>query len=123
MIPTSHKHDPRPYAVHNPQAKPMEDLPAIYGFNNGSSVFGMDGTLLAADGTFLGGHCCSSEHYMLGDLGCVEGSRPDRHETFREHYPDGYRMEFVTYDDVPGHAGLQEAFKLASAKAEAERDA
>ena len=49
---------------------------------------------------------------MLGDLGIYDGSRPDRHETFRQHYPEGYRMDFVSYGDVDGHAGLQAAFAL-----------
>jgi hypothetical protein len=58
----------------------------------------------------LGGHGCSSEAYMPADLGCLEGTRPDRHETFRGHYPDGYRMEFVRYGEVEAHPGLQAAF-------------
>ncbi len=117
MIPTSHKNDPRPYVIHNPASKPLEDLPAIYGFNNGGRPGWFEGTLLSADGTNLGGHICSSESYMLADLGCIEGWRSDRHKTFRAHYPGGYRMEFVSYDDVPGHEGVQAAFRLAEAKA------
>ena len=99
-------------AVHNPHGRPVEKLPVIYGFNNGGSPGWFSGVLIAADGTGLGGHLCSSEGYMYGDLGIIEGSRPDRHETFRQHYPDGYRMEFVPYADVPGHAALNEAFRL-----------
>lgn len=52
---------------------------------------------------------------MPGDLGIIEGARPDRHETFREHYPDGYRMEFVSYGDVLSHAGLSAAVEKANA--------
>lgn len=100
-----------PYAVFNPNNKPVDQLPVIYGFNNGGSAGFFSGCLLAEDGEPLGGHCCSHEGYMYGDLGILEGSRPDRHETFRNHYPDGYRMDFVGYADVPAHVGLNAAFK------------
>jgi hypothetical protein len=115
------------WAVHNPHNKPLDELPVIYGFNNGGSTGCLSAVLLAEDGTVLGGHCCSAEGYMPHDLGVLEGSRPDRHETFREHYPDGYRMEFVGYDEVPTHAGIEAARqrnqeKAAAAKAEVDHD-
>lgn len=103
------------WAVHNPHNKPVNELPVIYGWNNGStSAIGgcMYGELVAEDGTLFPGHVCTSEVYMPHDLGILKGSRPDRHENFRTHYPDGYRMEFVSYEDVPDHTGLQAAFKL-----------
>lgn len=100
------------WEVFNPHEKPIAELPTIYGFNNGTSSMGMMAALVSADGVGLGGHCCSSELYMPGDLGVLEGTRPDRHETFREHYPKGYRMEFVGAADLDEHAGLQEAFKM-----------
>lgn len=87
------------YASYNPHNRPLEELPVIWGFNNGGSPGWYHATLLSDDGEFLGGHVCSHEGYMPHDLGIVEGSRPDRHETFREHYPDGYRMDFVKHDD------------------------
>lgn len=99
-------------AVYNPHNKPLEELPIIYGFNNGGSPGWYVGQLIAADGTGLGSHISSDEFYMYGDLGIDEGSRPDRHETFRSHYPDGYRMEFVSHDDVKQNKGLAAAFKL-----------
>lgn len=102
------------YAAYNPKELPVEQLPVIYGFNNGGSPGFYSACLIAADGTFLGSHLCSHEGFMYGDLGIVEGSRPDRHETFRAHYPDGYRMDFVGYEAVRTHAGLQAAFALRS---------
>ena len=101
----------RDYAVYNPKGKDPEDLPVIYGFNNGGRRGWYSGVLLAEDGTGLGGHICSDEGYMRHDLGILEGSRPDRHEKFRAHYPDGYRMEFVPMDEVRGHAGLDAAYE------------
>ncbi len=94
------------YAVFNPHDKPIDTLPVIYGFNNGGQPGWYHATLVAEDGTFLGGHLCSGECYMPGDLGILEGSRPDRHEGFRKHYPDGYRMEFVGFDEVKSHPKL-----------------
>jgi hypothetical protein len=105
------------YAVFNPHNKPIEDLPVIYGFNNGGSPGWYSGVLLAEDGTGLGGHICSHEAYMPHDLGVTDGSRPDRHETFREHYPDGYRMDFIPGKDVLSHAGLEAAYQRNQAKA------
>ena len=98
-------------AVFNPHNKLLEKLPTIYGFNNGGMPGLMHAVLIAEDGTPLGGHCCSSEAYMPADLGILEGTRPDRHEEFQKHYPDGYKMEFVSYKDADNHPGLNVAFK------------
>lgn len=106
----------RPIAIYNPQGKPIEELPVIYGFNNGGRRDWLRAQLTAEDGTPLGSHICSDEAYMPGDLGVIEGTRPDRHEDFRKHYPDGYRMEFVRYDEVRGHARLMAAIEKATAK-------
>lgn len=100
------------YVVYNPHGKPVEDLPTIYGFNNGGSSGWMSAVAIAADGTVLGGHTCSSESYMPHDLGIVEGARPDRHEqSYQKHYPDGYKMDFVSYEDVPKHQELLAALE------------
>ena len=107
------------FTIYNPNNKTIEELPVIYGFNNGGTPGWFSGILLAEDGTALGGHICSSEGYMPHDLGIVEGSRPDRHETFRQHYPDGYRMDFVPARDVLSHPGLSAAYR----KNQEQRDA
>jgi hypothetical protein len=102
--------DKSKFVVFNPHNRPLEELPIIYGFNNGGSPGWYDGCLVAEDGWGLGSHLCSHEAYMYGDLGILEGHRADRHETFREHYPDGYRMDFVTYEEVlKKHPGLEAA--------------
>lgn len=106
-------------AVYNPQVLPEDQLPTIYGFCNGGSPGWLEAAVVAQDGTYLGGHICSSEGYMPADLGVLEGTRPDRHETFREHYPQGYRMAFVPYAQVKGHAGLQAALEANRAMGEA----
>lgn len=102
----------RGYAVFNPHNKPVSELPVIYGFNNGGSSGWLRATLIAEDGMGLGGHCCSHEGYMEHDLGVLEGARPDRHEDFQKHYPDGYRMDFVPCAEIKTHEALQKAFAL-----------
>lgn len=99
------------YEIYNPHNKPIEDLPVIYGFNNGGSHDWWQAQLIAEDGTLLGGHICSNEDFMRGDLGITKGSYPKRHETFRKHYPDGYKMDFVSGADARIHAGLNKAFE------------
>lgn len=93
--------------------------PKIFAFSNVRG--GGDGIAyaMAEDGTLLGSHWCSSEFYVPQDLGVVEGSRPDRHETYAAHYPDGYEMEFVRAADVLTHPGLTEAFRLNTIAGEA----
>lgn len=99
-------------AIYNPHGLPSDELPYIFGFNNGGSPGWMIAQLISEDGESMGSHLCSNEAYMLGDLGIIEGTRPDRHSYFREHYPNGYRMEFVQLDDER----LQAAFKAHDAK-------
>lgn len=102
--------------IYNPHGKPVEELPIIFGFNNGGTTGWLEAVALAQDGTCLGGHICSSEAYMPHDLGILEGTRADRHETYRMHYADGYRMEFVGSDSLKAHAGLNAAIALANEK-------
>lgn len=102
-------------AVYNPENKPVDELPEVFGFNNGGSDLACDGVLVAEDGTYLGSHMSTNERFMLEDLGIIEGSRPDRHQDFQMHYPRGYRMTFVGYDAVPTNAKLMAALKFAEA--------
>jgi hypothetical protein len=96
------------YEIYNPHNKPLEELPVIYGFNNGGQSGWLRAVAIAEDGNVLGRHTCSHEGYMRADLGIIKGSRPGRHEeSYRVHYPDGYRMDFVPFE----HEGLQLAVK------------
>jgi len=100
----------RPVAVFNPKGLPLEELPPIYAYSN--VVGGVDGICyaMADDGHVLGSHWCSCEGYAPNDLGVLEGCRDDRHEDYRKHYPDGYRMEFVPSAQVKDHPGLMAAY-------------
>lgn len=111
----------KPYAVYNPHNKPVESLPVIFGFNNGGSRDWYSAVLIAEDGTRLGGHVCSHEGYMRHDLGILEGTSPDRHESFQKHYPEGYRMAFVSHAEVKQCEPLLKAFKLNQLQAAAEQ--
>ena len=106
------EHEYKGYAIYNPKNKPVEELPFIYGFNNGGSAGWYSAQLIAEDGHAMGSHACSHEGYMKHDLGILEGTRSDRHEGFRKHYPDGYRMDFISSVDVKGHKGLDRAYEL-----------
>lgn len=94
-------------AVYNPKNQPLEGLPTIYGFKSFS-----EGVLITQEGEFLGSHLCSSESYMLHDLGVLKGSRPDRHKTFMKYYPNGYKMEFVSQEVAKNHTKFQTALRL-----------
>jgi len=117
------QHEGLGVSVFNPKSVLLEDLPRIYGFNNGGSPGWMSAVLLSEDGTCLGSHVCSSEAYMSADLGILADTRPDRHETFREHHPEGYVMEFVRSSDIVTHEKLQAAFKLNTIMGEAAKKA
>lgn len=103
------------YEIYNPNNLPVEQLPFIFGFNNGGSPGFWCGTLLSEDGHYLGGHLCSDEWFMLGDLGILKGTRPDRHGVFRNHYPDGYRMDFISFNDTYTHELLNKAIEARTA--------
>jgi len=102
-------HEHRKNAVYNPHDKPLDSLPVIWGFNNGGPAGLLHAVAIADDGTVLGGHGCSAEGYMPADLGILEGTRSDRHDTYRAHYPAGYRMEFVPRRNMETHERLQRA--------------
>lgn len=118
-----HQMEGKKTVVYNPGDKKLQELPIIYGFNNGGNSGWLSAQLIAEDGTALGGHCCSSEGYMPHDLGILEGTRSDRHDDFKKHYPNGYRMEFIPKSKVEGHAGLDEACKKNQAKAKEKANA
>lgn len=100
----------REIAVYNPKKLPLDALPTIFGFNNGGFDSWYSGVLLAEDGECLGSHVCSHESYMPYDLGILAETRPDRHATFQEKYPDGYKMQFVPASEALTHFGLKRAY-------------
>jgi hypothetical protein len=112
------EHQYRGNAIYNPNGLPVDELPWIYGFNNGGSRGWYSAQLISQDGHWLGSHTCSDEGYMPADLGVLEGTRQDRHEEFQKHYPDGYRMVFVPYHRVRENDGLMAAVAAADSVTE-----
>lgn len=107
--------------VFNPHNTPVQELPTIFGFDNSPGPHDWHNAIaIAEDGTCVGGHCCSHESFVPGDLGCTPGWRLDRHrETYQKHYPDGYKMEFIPSAESKGHKGLDLAYERNQRKAEA----
>ncbi|RFZ89388.1 hypothetical protein D0Y60_01795 [Shinella sp. WSJ-2] len=99
------------YVAFNPDEKPIEELPFIYGYNTGELLDEryMLGKLIAQDGTTLGAHYSSTETFQRQDLAILPGCWPERQDDFQGHYPGGYRMEYVPAEERPGHVGLAEA--------------
>lgn len=96
----------------NPHNKPVEDLPTIWCFNNGGSPGFFDAVALAENGDVLGGHLCSHEGFIPGDLGAHVGHRLDRHENqYSKCYPDGYKMHFIPSSELENHQGINDACK------------
>lgn len=89
-------------------------VPTIYCFLNGGSPGWYNVLAIAEDGSALAGHVCSSPAFFLHDIG-IESDW--KHEHYRAHYPDGYRLEWVERDEIDGHEALQRAFALADEKA------
>lgn len=94
--------------IYNPHNIKYDKLPFIYGFNNGFRESFFEAFLLSEDGICLGGHACSNESYMPWDLAIINPNS-DRHNAFKKHYPNGYRMIFIPSNDVKNNTGLQEA--------------
>lgn len=90
-----------------------ESLPVIYGFNNGGPASFLTGIAMAEDGEFLSSHVCSCEGWMQHDLG-MDGICTWKHEIYNKKYPNGWRTEFVSYRDIPGHEGLQKTLAKAN---------
>lgn len=99
--------------VYNPNNVDEENLPVIYGFNNGGNERLIQVVALAEDGTGLDSHYCSNEQYLVSDLEIVGDSESSNHiKYYRSHYPQGYRMEYVPYDSIKTHDKLQKAISL-----------
>ena len=88
--------------------QPADDngKPKIYAFANGRGVMGWSGAAIAEDGTPLkAGHCSSSEEWLRHDMG-ADGRSDWKHKIYREHYPDGFQVEWVSYADTKTHPVL-----------------
>lgn len=83
----------------------------IYGFNNGGYEGFLQALAITEYGEVIAQHCCSLEYYMPHDLG-MDGKSDWKHDIYAEACPDGFELEFVPFDRIEEHKGLQKAFKL-----------
>jgi len=96
------------FITYNPRNKPVEELPFIIGYQAGA--FGdsdVVGQLIAQDGDPMGSHVSSDKGWLYYDLALVKGGYEARHDGFRKHYPDGYRMKWAEPDDPDLHKALE----------------
>jgi len=89
----------------------MKNKPKIFGFNNGGRPGFMIAVAIAEDGLVLAQHLCSHEGFMRHDLG-MDGMCTWKHDTYNEHYPNGWETEFVPSDQLETHIGLNAALDL-----------
>ena len=69
---------------------------------------------LAEDGTGVGSHLSSGVSWAKHDIGLTSTWH---HETYREHYPDGYEVQWI--DDPENSPELKAALELNRQQAEA----
>lgn len=90
----------------------------IYAFPNGGNPGFIHAVAIADDGNCLAGHCCSHDGFVPHDLGVTSTWK---HDTYNAHFGEGnWEIEFVPYDQVESHEGLQAAFALNKKLAEEE---
>lgn len=84
---------------------------------NGSTPGGdVVGYALAEDGTGLGNHYSSSVGFAQHDMGFTSNWK---HDSYQKHYPDGFVLEWIDYDELDAHEGFQKAFAINKAAAAA----
>lgn len=109
----------------NPNNKPLSSLPIIYGYDAGDQV----ALVITADGRPLGGTAGIKDD---DSMRCVLGITEDATERrtlrvsdeeiearmgwYKEHYPNGYRTEFITASDTASHRGLVNAIRASKVK-------
>jgi hypothetical protein len=94
----------------------MSPTPTIYCFiNNAFGPSDVTVVAVAEDGTKLAHHVSSSKGFAQSDIGYTNwqeggvGIGAAKHDRYREHYPEGFTMEWV--DAPKEHAGLLAAFE------------
>ena len=97
----------------------MSELPKVYVFLNGGGPGLYHCIGLAEAGTVLAQHGRTTEEYAPHDLGVTSDWK---HDLYREHYPDGFEVEFVYGVRFKAHEGVQAAVKAANAKEALDED-
>ena len=78
----------------------------IFCYNNGGPSGFLTAIAMAEDGNVLAQHICSSEAFMLHDLGITSDWK---HENYNAHYGEG-NWELVWVKNPLDHEGLANAY-------------
>jgi hypothetical protein len=78
---------------------------AVQGSTPGGDVLGY---ALAEDGKCLARHLSSSVSFSKHDMGLTSDWK---HEHYKEHYPDGFELEWIDEDKLDGHEGFKAAYQ------------
>ena len=77
---------------------------------NGSTVGGdVIGYALADDGHALASHLSSNVGFSQHDMGLTSDWK---HDKYKEHFPDGFELEWIDESDLEHHEGFKKAFEL-----------
>jgi hypothetical protein len=75
------------------------------GFEPGDVI----GHALAEDGTGLCSHLSSNPSFSRHDMGITSDWK---HDIYKDHYPDGYELEWIETKDLDTHPGFIAAYDL-----------
>lgn len=100
----------------NPNGLPTDELPVVYGFDNGNSDDGFAiGVLIDADGERIAECETGDSEELQQELGLLGTpalmAALSIHCYLNRKHPDGYVTKFVKYEDVLKDPGLQEAIE------------
>ena len=86
-------------------------MPKIYLYcvHGGFRPIDVIGYALAEDGTGLGSHLSSDGDYSMHDMGLTSSWK---HDTYSEHYPEGYELEWIDECNLDNHSGWVKAFNI-----------
>lgn len=90
--------------IHNPNNKKIQQLPVILGFNSADKRFKtmVIGKVISEDNVIISTHVSTNESYLLQDLDLVKHNFGNKYNLgkYINIYPDGFRIEFISYPDV-----------------------
>jgi hypothetical protein len=72
------------------------------------------GYAMAEDGTGLANHLSSNISFSKHDMGLTSDWK---HDYYKEHYPDGYELEWIEEKDLDNHVEFCKACKINSEQA------
>lgn len=83
----------------------------IFCFINSVSSIGYDVVALSEGGKPLAGHISSTEWYAKHDIGMTSDWK---HDKYKEEYPDGYELIWLTREELESNSEFQKALQIAN---------